>query len=308
MENIELRRKLADRYLENHLPDRAIPHLEYLGTHAPPAERPQALQRLATIHQAAGRADEAIRVLEQALSMTARGNWLRPEIEGQLVRLYQRFGRTAELEARWQKYLSENPRDAGAYLQLAELYHRLGELDEERATVEGLVKLLPKNAEYRLRLARLLSRADRLPEAAAQYDTLQRDQPANTDLVFERAELEIRQDQTAAARNRVKALLMEHRPQRQADETLRARALEFFREHRLWADVEATLREEAASGTPETNAALAFDREQARGMRLDIAAGTAVRFEPGQTRTVQLVAYGGERTVYGFQARIMGAL
>jgi urease subunit beta len=58
----------------------------------------------------------------------------------------------------------------------------------------------------------------------------------------------------------------------------------------------------------ETNAALAFDREQARGMRLDIAAGTAVRFEPGQTRTVQLVAYAGERKVYGFQARIMGAL
>jgi len=58
----------------------------------------------------------------------------------------------------------------------------------------------------------------------------------------------------------------------------------------------------------ETNAALAFDREQARGMRLDIAAGTAVRFEPGQTRTVQLVAYGGDRKVYGFQARIMGAL
>lgn len=58
----------------------------------------------------------------------------------------------------------------------------------------------------------------------------------------------------------------------------------------------------------ETNAALAFDREQARGMRLDIAAGTAVRFEPGQTRTVQLVAYGGELKVYGFQARIMGRL
>lgn len=58
----------------------------------------------------------------------------------------------------------------------------------------------------------------------------------------------------------------------------------------------------------ETNAALAFDREQARGMRLDIAAGTAVRFEPGQTRTVQLVAYGGDRMVYGFQARIMGRL
>ena len=58
----------------------------------------------------------------------------------------------------------------------------------------------------------------------------------------------------------------------------------------------------------ETNAALAFDREQARGMRLNIAAGTAVRFEPGQVRTVELVAYAGARTVYGFQARIQGAL
>jgi len=58
----------------------------------------------------------------------------------------------------------------------------------------------------------------------------------------------------------------------------------------------------------ETNAALAFDREPSRGMRLDIAAGTAVRFEPGQTRTVQLVAYAGDRKVYGFQGRLMGSL
>jgi len=58
----------------------------------------------------------------------------------------------------------------------------------------------------------------------------------------------------------------------------------------------------------ETNAALAFDREATRGFRLDIAAGTAVRFEPGQTRTVQLVALAGERKVYGFRALIQGAL
>ncbi|MCX7176738.1 MAG: urease subunit beta [Proteobacteria bacterium] len=58
----------------------------------------------------------------------------------------------------------------------------------------------------------------------------------------------------------------------------------------------------------ETNAALAFDRKQARGFRLDIAAGTAVRFEPGQTRTVQLVAMGGERKIYGFQGKVQGKL
>ena len=58
----------------------------------------------------------------------------------------------------------------------------------------------------------------------------------------------------------------------------------------------------------ETNAALAFDRESARGMRLDIAAGTAVRFEPGQERDVTLVPLGGGRTVYGFRGKVLGAL
>ncbi len=58
----------------------------------------------------------------------------------------------------------------------------------------------------------------------------------------------------------------------------------------------------------ETNESLRFDRAQARGMRLDIAAGTAVRFEPGQRREVTLVPLGGLRRVYGFQQKIMGAL
>ena len=58
----------------------------------------------------------------------------------------------------------------------------------------------------------------------------------------------------------------------------------------------------------ETNEALSFDRTQARGMRLDIAAGTAVRFEPGQKREVTLVPLLGLRKVYGFQQKIMGAL
>ena len=58
----------------------------------------------------------------------------------------------------------------------------------------------------------------------------------------------------------------------------------------------------------ETNAALDFDRAAARGLRLDIAAGTAVRFEPGQTRDVTLVPYGGDRTVIGFNQAVMGPL
>jgi urease beta subunit len=58
----------------------------------------------------------------------------------------------------------------------------------------------------------------------------------------------------------------------------------------------------------ETNEALDFNREAARGMRLDIASGTAVRFEPGQTRDVTLVPVGGSRKIYGFNRKIMGAL
>jgi len=58
----------------------------------------------------------------------------------------------------------------------------------------------------------------------------------------------------------------------------------------------------------ETNAALSFDRTAARGMRLNIASGLAVRFEPGQQRTVELVDYAGDRVVYGFNAQVQGAL
>jgi urease subunit beta len=58
----------------------------------------------------------------------------------------------------------------------------------------------------------------------------------------------------------------------------------------------------------ETNPALDFDRAAARGMRLDIAAGTAVRFEPGQRREVQLIPFGGARRVFGFNGQVMGPL
>ena len=58
----------------------------------------------------------------------------------------------------------------------------------------------------------------------------------------------------------------------------------------------------------ETNSALEFDRSLSRGFRLNIPAGTAVRFEPGQTRTVNLVEFGGERTIYGFNQAVMGPL
>ena len=59
---------------------------------------------------------------------------------------------------------------------------------------------------------------------------------------------------------------------------------------------------------PETNPALRFDRKKARGYRLDVAAGTAIRFEPGQKREVTLIPYSGDRTIYGFRGEVMGKL
>jgi urease subunit beta len=58
----------------------------------------------------------------------------------------------------------------------------------------------------------------------------------------------------------------------------------------------------------EANSALEFDRDAARGLRLDIAAGTAVRFEPGQSREVNLIPFSGDRKIYGFNQKVMGAL
>ncbi|MFL1405845.1 urease subunit beta [Marinobacter sp. M1N3S26] len=58
----------------------------------------------------------------------------------------------------------------------------------------------------------------------------------------------------------------------------------------------------------ETNPALRFDRDKAKGYRLDVAAGTAIRFEPGQTREVTLIPYSGDRTIYGFRGDVMGKL
>ncbi|NVP54632.1 urease subunit beta [Mycoplana rhizolycopersici] len=58
----------------------------------------------------------------------------------------------------------------------------------------------------------------------------------------------------------------------------------------------------------ETNAGLSFDRDKTRGLRLDIPAGTAVRFEPGQTRTVRLIPFAGKREIYGFRQMVMGGL
>ncbi len=251
--NLELRRRLAETYTANHLADHALPHLDFLKKNAPPAERAQALQQLARIHQAAGREEQAIAALDEALAGTAPGNWLRGELESQLVRVHQRYHRTAELEERWKNQAQENPRDLGAQLQLIGLYERLGDLEQERARLEKLTSLAPKNAEYRLRLARLDVQMDRIDRAAPLYDQLLAEQPGNAELVFERAQIDVRRDALPAAQARLEALLAG----KKGDDALRKRVLDFYESHRLHAASEILLKANAATGTDEALLALA---------------------------------------------------
>ncbi len=251
--DLELRRRLAETYAQNHLSERAIGHLEFLEAHSPPAERAQALQQIARIKQGAGDQDGAIAALEKALALTTPGNWLRAELQSQLIRLHQRYHRTAELEERWQKYADENPRDLTGYLQLIDLYERLGDLERQRAWLEKLTQVAPKNPDYRWRLARLLVQMEHPDEAVALYDALIKEQPANPDFVFERARLDVQREATGAARDRIAALLV----LRKNDEAIRAKALEFFEQNRLTDLIEQHLIADAAGGSDDAVFALA---------------------------------------------------
>jgi tetratricopeptide (TPR) repeat protein len=265
-QDLALRRQLADTYVRNHLASRALPHLEYIQKSGQPQERAQALQQIATIHQAAGAQDEAIRSLEAAIGFTAPGNWLRGELQAQLIRLHQRYHRTAELEAKWKKYAEENPRDLGAYLQLIDLYERLGEHAQQLAWLDKLILSAPRSVEYRLRRARLLAQMDRLNESAQAYDELLGSEPRNVELVFERARLDVQRDQPKAAGDRIIQLLA----RLDNDEAVRTKALEFYQANRLYNLTEQHLGEDARGGEPDQLQALAsyyFSRDRSADAR-----------------------------------------
>ena len=251
--DLDLRRRLAETYAQNRLTERAVAHLDYLEKNAQPAERALALQQLARLQQGAGNQDAAIAALEKALALTAPGNWLRADLGSQLIRLHQRYHRTAELEERWKKFAADNPRDLGARLQLVDLYERLGELEAQRTWLTAAIQLAPKNADYRLKLARLLTQMDQPDAAVALYDKLLAEQPANTDFVFARARLDLQREAAPAARQRIAALLAA----KKNDETVRAKALEFYQQFRLFDLVEEQLTANAAGGDEEAVVALA---------------------------------------------------
>ena len=296
--NLELRHRLAGAYADNHLPEPAIRHLEYIIEHAQPAERAAALQQIAKLHGAAGRPGEAMQALQRAVAFTAPGNWLRSELLGQIIRLAQRQHVEAELEEKWKKQVEQSPRDLGGYLQLVEFYERTGRLDEQRVWLEKTTALVPRNAELRLKLARLLVQIDRLDDAVARYDSLLAEQPGNVDLVFERARIDIQRDDNAAARLRIAALLA----RKKDDELLRAKALGFYQEHRLLDLVEEHLKAEATDGAVEPVFALATfyfsQRRAADGLaqlhRLDRVGDAPEKHAALNFRAAQLLKAQGE--------------
>ena len=251
--NLDLRRRLATVCTENRLPERALAHLDFLVKNAPPQDRAQALQQMARVYQGTGAQDEALASLARALAFTAPGNWLRAELQSQIIRLHQRYHRVPELEQRWKENVRASPRDLSAYLQLIDLYERTGELGPQREWLGKLAALAPKTPEYRIKLARLLVHMDDLDGAVALYETLLKEQPANVDLIFERARLDVQRDQVDAACARIAALLASAKDQ----ETVRGKALEFYETYRLNDLLEAHLKGEAASGAEEPVLALA---------------------------------------------------
>jgi tetratricopeptide (TPR) repeat protein len=227
--NLTLHKRLAENYEKNGLPDRALAHYDYLDKNGSPPERADALRALGRLHEARGEFDAARDALESGLALTARDNWLHGELQASLIRLYERAGRSQELEARWKSDAEKAPRDLGIYLQLEALAETQADPAAQRQWLEKIVALAPRDRENTVKLARVLADAGERERAAALYDGLLQDQPANLDLVFARAELDLQLGRDQAAVDRIEAVAAIN----PADESVTAPALQFFLSHRL---------------------------------------------------------------------------
>ena len=268
--NLALHRELAAGYEKNRLPERALGHYEFIEKHGNPAEQAQALRDLGRLHQARDEFDPARDAFERGLALTSRDNWLHGELEGQLIRLYQRAGRAAELEARWQAAVAENPRDVGGYLRLEHLAEAQTDPAGQRAALQKIVSLVPRDRDSTLKLARLLADAGEREAAAALYDGLLKLQPANLELLLARADLDLQLDRPAAAVERIEARVA----RTPADDSVSSPALGFFLSHHLNDAAERQLRGDLARQPASDEAALA------------LAKFLFTQHEPAEARTV----------------------
>ncbi len=245
--NLTLRRQLAANYEKNGLPERAVVHYDYIDQHADPAGRASALRELGRLHEARGEFEAARDALERGLALTARDNWLYGELQTRLIRLYQRAGKAAELEARWRAAVEQAPRDLGGYLRLVALAEAQGDPAAARLWLEKVVALAPRDGGNTLKLARLLADAGENERAAALYNAALKLRPGDLDLILALADLDLQTGRPADAIARVESRVA----QNPADESVSLPALQFFLSHRL---DDAAQRALAAAVAPQPSA------------------------------------------------------
>ena len=240
-DNLQLRLQLAQAYEKAGDSAKAISAYGFIKECAAASDRLNALREISRLEQARDNFDGARAALEQALALTARGHWMRPELERQLTRLYLRAGRSAEQEQRSVAEAERNPRDVAAVVALANLYDETGEPDKQAVWLEKAVKLAPRDRDLRLRLARVLAEAGELNRAAEHYDALLRE-PGRTppDWILARSDLDLQLGRFPEAVARINKLLSTAG----SDDSIRAAGLAFFQHNRFDGETEALLKAE----------------------------------------------------------------
>lgn len=229
---------------------RARQLLERVAAQAAPAERLEALRQLAQTALTADDFPAAQSALDRALELAGPSHWLRPELQQQLIRLYQRHGREEELVATWTAAAEAAPRDLARLLRLADLFAELGDASREAQWLEKALALVPRERELRTRLARQLVARGDWSRAAEQYDELLRPGTRpSLEAVLARAELDVQLGRPAEAVARVQALL--DAPGR--DDATAAAVLTFLQRNRFDAEAEQQLRA-ARDRTPQDEA------------------------------------------------------
>ena len=283
--NQALRWQLGQAYEKAGKLENAVAAYREIADRAAPNDCLNALREISRLEQTRENFEGARTALEQALALTARGHWMRPDLQQQLTRLYLRAGRGAEHEQRVQAEVERNPRDPAPLLLLANLYDELGDAAKQAAALEKAVKLTPGDRDVRLRLARVLADAGELTAAAEQYDLLLRESGrVPPDWVLARADFDLQMGRPADAVARVGKLLSTDG----SDDSVRAACLAYYQRNRFEAEAEALLKaeHERSPGNDETTLALVeyyFAQKKPEVARALLERWTASRSGEGAT-------------------------
>lgn len=251
--DLDLRERLARLYDKNDRFDLAEAEWRKLAAQAPAAKQTEAWREISRLALIRGDFAGATEALEIGLTLISRENWLYRELQAELIHLYQQEGRVAQLEAKWERDVQENPRDLGALLRMVDLYEELADLHRLKDWLTKVVALAPKLRNYRLWLVKVVSDLGEFERAAALMDELLAEQPEKPEYVMARAEIDIQRGNPEQAAVRINAMLRAN----PTNESISARALEFFLRNRMDDAAERRLVEVAKGENEEAIVALA---------------------------------------------------